>query len=102
MLPGPELPDGAHEYLTNAMVRTEFQGNDPTTPTSFEILTKIRVRAFLQPKLAHIHGSRVIIKAFVPRSSGVLCGLQEVYIVLLPKDTFFDARPQPGEPLKEE
>lgn len=102
---GVELPDGAHEHITRAMIRTEFEGADPSVPTRFCILTKLRTRNFIRPQLAAVMGPQVIIKALVPRSSGVLCGMQEVFLVVMPAETFGwpkDDHPTLGEPLKED
>ena len=102
---GVELPDGAHEHLIRAMVRTQFDGGDKTIPTRFEILSLRRHRTFMSPKLVLIRGPQVIIKAYVPRASGVLCGLQEVFLVILPAETFgfpTDDHPVLGDELKED
>lgn len=102
---GVELPDGAHEHLVRAMVRTQYDGADKTIPTRFEILSKLRLRTFMSPKLVHIRGPQVIIKAYIPRASGVLCGLQEVFLVVLPSETFgfpINDHPKLGDELKED
>ncbi len=102
---GVMLPDGAHEHLTRAMIRTQYEGADPTVPTRFQILTKLRERSFTNPKLVLVRGSQTVIKVLVPRASGVLCGMQEIFIVIMPERTFgypYDDHPKLGEPLKED
>ncbi len=87
LLRGVKLPDGAIEFRSRAMLLTESAG-DPFKPTQLVMYGMLRNEYFDSPKLVQVRSGETILSAFLPRGSGELGGIQEVFIVLLPAGTF--------------
>jgi hypothetical protein len=84
---GYELPDGALEFTSRIMVRTRST-MDPFAPRTLELISKLNLRVYDQPTLVAIKDSQTILSAFAPRQSGVIEGITQVFIVIMPPGTY--------------
>jgi hypothetical protein len=84
---GYALPDGALEFTSRAIVRTRYTGQRQW-PTALDIITKLNHRSYDGPRLVAIKDSQTIVSVMLPRASGTIGGVTELFIVIMPPGTY--------------